>query len=129
MHSWFCVFPTNILVSFISECGAFFVLHILFWDKTEAILHSARRIYNLCRFTYPLRRILKIFKQNSRRLEILHKNNRAGIVQYDMVKSGLKELIYSVLSIKTLMVSGFRNHATVMSAYLGTVTPKQSKQF
>lgn len=62
---------------------------IQFWDKTKAILHSASRIYNLCRFTYPLRRILKIFKPNSRTLEILEKNNRAGIVQYDMVKSGL----------------------------------------
>lgn len=62
---------------------------IEFWDKTEAILHSASRIYNLCKFTYPLRRILRIFKQNSRTLEILDKNNRAGIVQHDMVKSGL----------------------------------------
>jgi hypothetical protein len=36
-----------------------------------------------------------------------------------------KASIYSALSIKTLMVSGFRNLATVMSAYLGTMTLKR----
>ncbi|QLE58775.1 cyclopropane-fatty-acyl-phospholipid synthase family protein [Nostoc sp. TCL26-01] len=59
------------------------------WDKTQAVLHSARRIYLLCSFIYPLRRILKIFKPHSRTLAILEKNNCAGIVQYKLVKSGL----------------------------------------
>jgi tocopherol O-methyltransferase len=63
--------------------------NISFWDKTSAILNSASRIYYLCRFIYPLRKILKMFKHNSRTLEILEKNNRAGIVQYQLVKSGL----------------------------------------
>lgn len=63
--------------------------NIKFYDKTEAILHSAFRIYMMCRFIYPLKRLIKIFKKNSPTLQILEKNNRAGIVQYQLVKSGL----------------------------------------
>ncbi len=63
--------------------------NIQFYNKTEAILNSSRRMYNLCRFIYPLQRIIKIFKQNSQGLKILQKNNRAGILQYKLIKSGL----------------------------------------
>ncbi|MCC5636502.1 methyltransferase domain-containing protein [Nostoc sp. CHAB 5844] len=63
--------------------------HIKFWDKTQAILPSAIMMYNMCRFIYPFKRIFKLFKPKSRTLEILEKNNQAGILQYKLVKSGL----------------------------------------
>lgn len=60
--------------------------NIKFWDKTQEILPSSKKIYDMCKFSHPIIKITEKLKITSR---ILTKNDLAGIVQYDMVKIGL----------------------------------------
>lgn len=61
-------------------------IKIKFWDKTNAILPSSKRIYRLCGLSYPIVKILEFLKLTS---PILTLNQIAGIVQYRAVTSGL----------------------------------------
>lgn len=63
--------------------------NIRYWDKIEQVTPSSKRIYNMCRVTYPLIKLVKRFKLQSRSLQVLDKNAEAGIAQYKLVKSGL----------------------------------------
>jgi len=60
--------------------------NIKFWDKTQEILPSSKRLYNMCRVGYPIAKITEKLRITS---EILTQNNLAGIVQYEAVKIGL----------------------------------------
>jgi len=59
---------------------------IKFWDKTQEILPSSKKLYNMCRIGYPIAKLTEKMKITS---NILTKNNLAGIVQYESVKIGL----------------------------------------
>ncbi len=63
--------------------------NIKFWDKTAEVIPSCKKLYNMCRFSYPLLRLVKQFKQNSKTLEVLDKNAGAGVAQYKLVKVGI----------------------------------------
>ena len=60
--------------------------NIRFWDKTQEILPSSKKLYNRCRIGYPITKITEKLKITT---EMLTKNNLAGIVQYESVKIGL----------------------------------------
>ena len=62
--------------------------NIKFWDKTQEILPSSKKIYNMCLIGYPLAKITEKLKMTSK---ILTQNNLAGIVQYQAIKIGLAQ--------------------------------------
>lgn len=63
--------------------------NINFWDKTEQVTPSSKKLYNMCRFTYPLLKMVKLLKKNSKTLQVLDKNAGAGIAQYKLLKVGI----------------------------------------
>ncbi|MCT7950613.1 class I SAM-dependent methyltransferase [Ancylothrix sp. C2] len=63
--------------------------NINFWDKTEQVTPSSQKLYNMCRFTYPLLKLVKLLKKNSKTLQVLDKNAGAGVAQYKLLKVGI----------------------------------------
>ena len=55
-------------------------------DKTEAAYPSSRRLFWMCLFGYPLAILLETCRITPK---LLTRNNKAGIVQYTLVKSGV----------------------------------------
>lgn len=63
--------------------------NIKFWDKTKQVTPSSQKLYNMCRFTYPLLKLVKLLKKDSKALQVLDKNAGAGVAQYKLIKVGI----------------------------------------
>ena len=66
--------------------------NIKFWNKTKEVLPSSKKLFDMCKFGYPIAKITEKLHLTS---PILTKNNLAGVVQYEAVKTGFG--IYGVL--------------------------------
>ena len=60
--------------------------NITFWDKTEEALPSSKRLYDMCKFGYPIAKVTEKLRLTS---PILTKNNLAGIAQYKALQIDL----------------------------------------
>lgn len=57
-----------------------------YWDKTKEILPSSKKLYYMCKISYPFLKIGEKLKVTS---PMLTNNNLSGIVQYRAIRSGL----------------------------------------
>ncbi|MCK5233565.1 MAG: methyltransferase domain-containing protein [Candidatus Aenigmarchaeota archaeon] len=58
----------------------------VYWDKTNEVRPTSKKLYKMCRRSYPIAKITEKLKITQ---NILTKNNLAGLAQYEVVECGL----------------------------------------
>jgi ubiquinone/menaquinone biosynthesis C-methylase UbiE len=90
---WFNVFIKGLALSNLAKIDEFGedlkkagFKNMKYWDKTEAIKISSKKLYLMCLFCLPFLKVIEWLRLTPK---LLTDNGLAGLAQYNMVKEGL----------------------------------------